>query len=388
MNAEKAPVASIPTGESYELPVYARLPIEIVEGSGMNVRSKDGREFLDFYGGHAVAVLGYRNPKLLEALTEQAHKLFFQTNLVDVDIRREACRALADFSPAGLDQVFLVNSGAEANENALRLAFRITKRKRVVALDGAFHGRTAAAGACTYDSPKWYAFPRTPFDVTKLAVEDFDALDRELDQDVAAMILEPVQGQVGARDLSLEYLHRARELTRERGIFLIADEVQSGMGRTGRAFAFEHAGILPDVVTTAKGLAGGFPAGALITSRSVSGKLKAGDLGTTFGGGPMACALIKTVVHELERPGFLEHVARMGELLRERCRVGPVRSIQGRGLLCGLRLSRPTKEVLPELLARGILAGGSGDPDVMRIIPPLIVEPCHIDALAKALASI
>jgi acetylornithine/succinyldiaminopimelate/putrescine aminotransferase len=194
-----------------------------------------------------------------------------------------------------------------------------------------------------------------------------------------------VLGQAGARDLDLDYLRAARSLTRERGIVLVADEVQCGMGRTGLPFAGEHAGIVPDILTTAKGLAGGFPAGALVTTEAIASTLKAGDLGTTFGGGPMACALIVAVVRELQRPGFLEHVRAMGELLRERCRVGPVAAIQGRGLLTGLRLSRPSKDVLPELLGRGILAGGSGDPNVIRIMPPLIVQPPEIEALGRAL---
>lgn len=371
-----------------ELPVYDRLFVEIVEGHGVTVRTAEGKELLDFYGGHAVAVLGYRHPRLLAALKDQAERLFFQTNLVDVEIRREATSALAGFAPPGLDRVFLVNSGAEANENALRLAFRVTQKSRIICLDGAFHGRTAAAGACTYGSSKWYGFPRAPFDITRIPPEDVQALDRALAGDVAAVILEAVQGQIGARDLSVSYLQEVRRLTEDRGTLLIADEVQCGMGRTGVPFAIEHAGVLPDIITTAKGLAGGFPAGALITTEKIAASLKPGDLGTTFGGGPMASALIVAVISELARPGFLENVARLGDLLRSTCQVGPVKAIQGRGLLLGLRMSRPSKEVLPELLARGILAGGSGDPHVVRVMPPLIVEEQHIDTLRRALESI
>lgn len=371
-----------------ELPVYTRLPVEITEGEGVTVRTSDGHELLDFYGGHAVAALGYNHPRLVRTLHEQARKLFFQTNLVELEVRRRACDALARFAPAGLGRVFLVNSGAEANENALRLAFRLTGRSRVVCLDGAFHGRTAAAGACTYDAPKWYGFPRAPFDLTRVPPDDAGALEKALGDDVAALILEAVQGQAGARDLALPFLAAARRLTEQRGAILIADEVQCGMGRTGRAFAFEHAAIRPDIVTTAKGLAGGFPAGALLTSEQIASTLKPGDLGTTFGGGPMACALIAAVVEELSKPGFLEHVAAMGNLIRETCAVGPVKSIQGRGLLLGLRLSRPAKEVLPELLERGILAGGAGDPHVVRVMPALIVQPEHVAMLRRALESI
>ncbi len=371
-----------------ELPVYTRLPVEIVEGEGMNVLTSDGRELLDFYGGHAVAVLGYRNERLLRALTRQAEKLFFQTNLVDLEVRRLAAEKLSAFAPAGLDRVFFVNSGAEANENALRLAFRQGERSKVVCLEGAFHGRTAAAGACTAGSAKWYGFPRAPFDVVRIPVADEAALDRALDQNTAALILEAIQGQHGARDLDLEWLRAARRLCTERGVFLIADEVQCGMGRTGKPFAIEHAGVLPDAITTAKGLAGGFPAGAVITNAAVAATLKPGDLGTTFGGGPMACALMIEVVDALSAPGFLDHVARIGTLIRETCKVGPVQAIQGRGLLVGLRMARPAAEILPLLLSRGILAGGAGDPHIVRIMPPLTVEERHVDALRRALESL
>jgi acetylornithine/N-succinyldiaminopimelate aminotransferase len=373
---------------SFEAPVYARLPVTIAEGSGVNVRDEAGREYLDFYGGHAVAVLGYRHPRLLRVLEEQAARLFFQTNAVDLEIRRRACQRLALFAPAPLRRVFLVNSGAEANENALRLACRWTGRTQVVCLEGAFHGRTAAAGACTAGSAAWYGFPRTPFDVLRVPVDDEAALEAAIGPKTAALILEAVQGQAGARDLAPSFLQRARELTRRHGAFLIADEVQCGMGRTGTAFAIEAAGVVPDFLTTAKGVAGGFPASALLMPEELAARLAPGDLGTTFGGGPLACALITEVVDILSEPGFLEHVRAMGELIRTSCRVGPVVGVQGRGLLAGLRTSHPAAGILRELLQRGILAGGAADPYVVRLLPPLVVERAHIEALRTALAGI
>ncbi len=377
-----------PRPKSREFPVYARLPVEIVSGDGCTVRTADGRTLLDCYGGHAVALFGYRHPELLAALARQAEDLFFQTNLVDVPARRRLIERLADFAPPGLDRVFLVNSGAEANENALRLAFRATGRARVVALEGGFHGRTAAAAAVTDGSSKWYAFPSTPFPVTRIRVEDQSAAEDALTREVAALILEPIQGQQGARDLSAGYLGFLRELTRTRGIVLIADEVQCGLGRSGTRFAFEDAGIVPDVVTLAKGLAGGFPAAAVLARPELVDGLAPGDLGTTFGGGPMACVLAEAVVDLLERPGTLERVQEAGKRLADRCRTGPVTGIQGRGLLVGLRCDRPAGAILPELLARGILAGGAKDPAIVRIMPPLTLSDAEIDQLAGALADI
>jgi acetylornithine/succinyldiaminopimelate/putrescine aminotransferase len=371
-----------------EAAVYKRLGVELVDGNGCVVHTKDGRELIDFYGGHAVAILGYRHAGLLSALNAQATRLFFQTNLVDLDVRREAAADLTRLAPGDIDRAFFVNSGAEANENALRVAFRVTGRSRVICLEGGWHGRTAAASACTYDAAPWYGFPRTPFDVTRVSATDPKAMEAALDDTVAAVILEPVQGQSGARDLDLDFLRAVRALTRERGALLLADEVQCGLGRTGYNFAIEAAGVVPDLITVAKGLAGGFPAGALLMPQRIAAVLKPGDLGTTFGGGPMACALISVVAKALASPGFLEHVRAMGELLRATCKVGPVQRIQGRGLLTGLVLSRPTKDVIPELLERGIFVGGSGDAHTLRVMPPLIIEEAHVRKLAAVLAEI
>jgi acetylornithine/succinyldiaminopimelate/putrescine aminotransferase len=370
------------------LPVYAHTPVEPVRGEGVMVYTRDGRELIDFYGGHAVALLGYRHPRLVEALSRQAEALFFQSNAVPLSLRARAAERLVRFGPAELTRAFLVNSGAEANENALRLAFRHTGRTRVVALEGAFHGRTAAAAALTWKSERWYGFPRPPFDVTFVPRGDLKALEVALGPDVAALIIEPIQGQAGAVALGADYLAAARELTRAAGALLIFDEIQCGMGRTGHPFAAQAYGVAPDILTTAKGLAGGFPAGAVLASDAVAAGLSKGDLGTTFGGGPLACALIETVIDTIESGDLMSRVRTLSALIRETCQVGPVRSIQGDGFLLGLRTTRPAKGIVEELLGLGILAGTSGDPDVVRLLPPLVLEESHVAALAKALAEI
>jgi acetylornithine/succinyldiaminopimelate/putrescine aminotransferase len=370
------------------LPVYAHTPVEPVRGEGVLVHTRDGRTLIDFYGGHAVALLGYRHPRLVAALAHQAEELFFQSNSVPLAVRARAAERLVRFGPAGLTRAFLVNSGAEAVENALRLAFRHTGRSRVVALEGAFHGRTAAAAAVSHKAETWYGFPRAPFDVTFVPRGDLDALEAALTPDVAALIVEPIQGLGGAVALGAEYLAAARALTLRAGVALIFDEVQCGMGRTGHPFAAQAYGVTPDLLTTAKGMAGGFPTGAVLVSDALAAGLAKGDLGSTFGGGPLACALIEAVIDTLESEGLLARVRTLSALIRATCQVGPVQSIQGDGFLLGLRTSRPAREIVDELLAKGILAGTSGDPGIVRLLPPLILEESHVALLAGALAEI
>jgi acetylornithine/succinyldiaminopimelate/putrescine aminotransferase len=369
------------------LPVYPHYAIEPMRGEGMLLYTRDGRELIDFYGGHAVALLGYGHPRVLSALSEQAKTLFFQSNVVPLEVRASAARRLVEWGPEGLTRAFLVNSGAEANENALRLAFRHTGRDRVVAVEGAFHGRTAAAAAVTWGSAKWYGFPRAPFDVTWVPRGDLDALEKALDG-AAALIVEPIQGQAGAYDLGAPWLSAARDLARAAGAVLIFDEVQCGMGRSGRPFAAQLYGVTPDLLTTAKGLAGGFPAGAVLASDELSAGLREGDLGTTFGGGPLACALIEAVIGAIEEEGLLRRVREMSDRIRATCVTGPITEIQGEGLLLGLRTARPAKEIQAELIDHGILTGTSGDPHIVRLLPPLVLRETHVDALFAALREI
>jgi acetylornithine/N-succinyldiaminopimelate aminotransferase len=373
---------------AWTLPVYAQLDIEPIGGAGPWLELKDGRRILDLYGGHAVAALGYGHPRLVAALQGQVQRLTFQSNLLPLELRARACEALARFAPPGLERVFLVNSGAEANENALKLAFRTPGRTRVVAVEGGFHGRTAAAAAVTWGSEKWYGFPHKPFEVNFVSPQDPAALAQRVDGQTAAVIVEPVQGLAGAVDLPADFLAEARRVTREAGALLIFDEVQCGMGRTGRPFAADHYGITPDIITTAKGLAGGFPAGAVITTPELAQGLKIGELGTTFGGGPMACAAIEAVIATIRDEGLLENVRALSEQIRERCVVGPVTAIQGAGFLLGLVCSRPAAEIQAQLLERDILAGTSANPRVLRLLPPFILEPEHVARLAAALAEI
>lgn len=370
------------------MPVYRTVPMVPVRGEGVYLYDEEGHPWLDFYAGHAVALLGYGHPKLLNALAQQAGCLFFQSNAVPLPGRERAARRLLALAPAGLERVFFVNSGAEANENALRLALRATGRRRVVALEGAFHGRTAAAAAVTNGASRWYGFPSRPFEVTFVPFGDEQALAEAVTEEVAAVILEPVQGVAGARPVPAAFFEQARELTAARGALLIADEVQCGMGRTGYPFACQRYGVHPDLLTVGKGLAGGFPAAAVLARAEVAAAVGVGDLGSTFGGGPLACALLEAVLDALEEDGFLARVAQLGERLLREGKVGPVVEVSGLGLLLGLRTRPPAQEVLKALRQRYILAGESADPHVLRLLPPLVIEDQHVDRLLAALAEI
>ncbi len=370
------------------LDVYEQLPLRPVRGEGVRLFAADGASYLDFYGGHAVASLGYGHPALLAALDAQARALFFQSNAVPLEVRERAAAALVRFGPEGLSRVFFVNSGAEANENALRLAFLATRRPRVVAVEGAFHGRTAGAGAVTAGHERWSAFPAAPCEVRWVAFDDAAGIARAVDRDVAAVIVEPVQGVAGARALSRAFLAAARAATADSGALLIFDEVQCGMGRSGFPFAAQAHGILPDVLTTAKGLGGGFPVGALVVGEALAARVGRGGLGTTFGGGPLAMAMVEAVIAAIERDGLLERVRRLSARLQRECLVGPVTAAQGMGFLLGLRTAPPAKEVLAGLRTRGIVAGGSADPHVVRLLPPLVLEDAHVDELVAALGEI
>jgi acetylornithine/N-succinyldiaminopimelate aminotransferase len=374
---------------SYLAPVFAQYPLEVASAAGVWLTNSRGERVLDLYGGHAVAGLGYDHPGFTAALSAQAKLCNFQTNAVAMQVRERAAARLVRFSRLPLTSVFLVNSGAEANENALKIALRVTGRVRIVAIEGGFHGRTAAAGAVTFGArEKWYGFPRTPFDVGFLPRGDLAAISAEVTSATAAVIVEPVQGLAGAVDLGTPFLAALRARCDEVGALLIFDEVQSGVGRTGAPFAANLYQVVPDMLTTAKALGNGFPCAALLMSAAVTATLKPESLGTTFGGGPMACAAIEAVIEAIESQGLLERVRRTGAYIREHCIVGPVTGHQGAGLLVGLRTRRPAKEIQAELLECGILAGTASDPHILRLLPPYILEEEHVDMLRDALGDL
>lgn len=370
-------------------PVFAQFPLEVVDAAGVYLHTPDGRKVLDLYGGHAVAALGYGHPRWVAALSEQARTLCFQSNAVPLDVRRRAAAKLAKFCGLGLDTIFFVNSGAEANENALKLACKMTGGTQVVAVEGSFHGRTAAAGAVTWGAEKkWYGFPGKPFDVKFIKPDDIKQLGSLINDNTAAVIVEPVQGVAGAVDLPKEFLEALRFRCSENGSILIFDEVQCGVGRTGYPFAANMYGITPDIITTAKALGAGFPVSAMLVADHVATYMKTDSLGTTFGAGPMACAVVEAVIDIIESENLLENVRQRSAEIRSKCVVGPIVGTQGAGLLLGLRTTRPAKDIQAELLALDILTGTSADPNVLRILAPFVLESAHVEQLSAALKRI
>jgi acetylornithine/N-succinyldiaminopimelate aminotransferase len=384
--ASTSAIQALARQHDFLAPVFAHYPLEVAAAQGVWLTNGRGERVLDLYGGHAVAALGYAHPAWTAALAAQAASCQFQSNAVAMQVRATAARRLVRFSRLPFGSVFFVNSGAEANENALKVALRASGRPHVAAIEGAFHGRTAAAGAVTWGArDKWYGFPRTPFEVSFIPRADQAAIAAQVTRDTAAVIVEPVQGLAGAVDLGAPFLGALRARCDEVGALLIFDEVQCGMGRTGEPFAANLYGVRPDMLTTAKALGNGFPCAALMMSPQVAASLKPAALGTTFGGGPMACAAMLAVLAAIKEQRLLERVRRIGAYIRRTCIVGPVTAHQGAGLLVGLRTTRPASEIQAELLECGILAGTASDPNILRLLPAFILEEEHVDMLSGAL---
>ena len=371
-------------------PVFAQYPLPVVRGEGVWLYTKDGRRVLDLYGGHAVAALGYGHAGWTKALSDQAKAMNFQSNAVPMDVRVRAANKLIKFSKLPVESVFFVNSGAEANENALKMAFTMNPgRTEVVALEQSFHGRTAAAGALTWGAAKkWYGFPRTPFDVKFIPRRDAAAL-AQITTATAAVMVEPIQGVGGAFDLGADYLKALRKRCDETGAVLIFDEVQCGFGRCGEPFAANLYGVLPDMITSAKALGNGFPCSALLMMKKAADAVKLDALGTTFGGGPMADAAIEATIDAIESEDMLANVRRVSAYIRKTCIVGPITGHQGAGFLTGLISKVPAAQLQKALMnEHNILAGTSGDPNVLRLLPPFILKEAEVDLLAAALAKL
>jgi acetylornithine/succinyldiaminopimelate/putrescine aminotransferase len=371
------------------LPVYPPMPVRPVRGHGSWLVDEDGAEWLDAYGGHAVASTGHSHPDVVRAIAEQAGQLLFYSTAVPLPQREALAEKLAELCPEPLGRVFLCNSGAEANENALHLARRHTGRQTIVTVRGGWHGRTAATLACT-DGPRYEAAARragVPLS-RKVPFDDVAALTAAVDDTVAAVLVEPIQGFAGARDGSPQFLAAARRACDEHGAVLLFDEVQCGVGRCGAFAAAEAVGVTPDALTFAKGLAGGLPIGAVVATPALTESLAVGDLGSTFGGGPVPCAAALANIAVIEREGLIANAIAVGEHLARGARALGVRKVSGRGLLLGLHLGRPATEVQQALFARRILTGTATDPQVLRLLPPLCFSIREADLLLAGLREV
>jgi acetylornithine/N-succinyldiaminopimelate aminotransferase len=365
------------------LPVYARADVAFDKGEGVWLVTREGERYLDFGAGVAVNSLGHAHPRLVEALTGQAAKLWHTSNLYRIPEGERLARRLVETTFA--DVVFFSNSGAEALEASIKMARRYhsangqPERFRIVTFEGAFHGRTlatiAAGGQKKYlegFGPKVEGFDQVPFD-------DDKALEAAIGPDTGAILIEPIQGEGGVRAVPNERLRKLRRLCDEKGLLLLLDEVQTGIGRTGKLFAHEWSGVRPDIMAIAKGIGGGFPMGACLATTEAAKGMTIGSHGTTFGGNPLAMAVGNAVLDVVLAPGFLEHVQRMSLLLKQRLaelkdrHPAVIAEIRGEGLMLGLRLHVPNTDFVDAAFGQKLLTIAAGD-NVARLLPPLIVE--------------
>ena len=362
-----------------------RVPLTLHSGEGALLFDSNGKEYWDFYGGHAVTLLGQGHPRLVSAITEQAKTLTFMTTLADVPVRTKAAAALCGFT--GMPVAWFVNSGAEANEAALKIARKVTGRPVIVAMEHGFHGRTMGALGVTWGYRDQHAPAHGEVRFAKFG--DIESLSSMLDDRVAAVITEPVQGIAGIVEPPEGWLSEVAARTAKSGSLLICDEVQSGLGRAGHPLLSRAMGVTPDLVTVGKGLGGGFPVAALLLGSQLASTVKPGEHGTTFGGGPMACAAALATLQTISEEGLLEKVHALGVKMRERLSAVPgVVSVRGQGVWIGLVLDRPAKPVAAALLERRFLVGAASDPAVLRLCPPAVTPPYAIDALTDALTAV
>lgn len=375
--------------EQYQLKTYAKMPLAITHGEGIFVYDAEGNRYYDFYGGHAVALTGHCHPRVVQAIQTQAARLLFYSNVVYNDMRALYSQKLAQAAPAGFEQAFFCNSGTEANETALKIARRFTGKRDVIAMAEGFHGRTigslSVTGLGNYRQqvrPLLEGMHFAPFG-------DLDAVRAQCSDETAAIILEPIPSMAGIQVAEPAFYRGLRQLCDERGIVLIFDEVQTGFGRTGTLFAGEHWGVTPDLITAAKGIASGFPMGAVLVRKPIATTIGYSEQGTTFGGGPLACAAALATLEVILEEDLPARAAAMGAYLRQQTAEMPgLIAVRGLGLLLGLETALPAKAVQAGLFERGFLAGTSANPHVLRLMPPLTVEPAHIDALVTALGEV
>ena len=378
------------------IPVFNRYKIVLDHGEGVYVFDNNGRKYIDFLAGIAVNVLGHAYPPLVKTVAEQAGRMIHCSNLYYTQAQADAAEKLVRLS--GLGKAFFGNSGAEANEGAIKIAHKYAHAKdpeksQIITAWDSFHGRTLATLTAT-GQPKYHeGFGPLPEGFDYVHYGDIEELAKMMSAKTCAVMLETIQGEGGVHVPSDGYLKRVRELCDEHGALLIFDEIQCGMGRTGKLFAYEHFGVKPDIVTLAKGLAGGVPIGAFITTDEVASAFHAGDHGTTFGGNPLACAAANVVLDTVQKEGILGHVEKVGAYFREKLedfkRQYPklVKEVRGMGLLLGMELTCPGRDIVDACLAEGAIINCTAG-NVLRFVPPLIVKEVHIDELCRIMESV
>ncbi len=376
---------------------YGRYPVAVKSAKGTRLTDFAGKEYLDLLAGIAVCNLGHSHPDLVEVMRVQGEKLLHVSNLFYQEEQILLAEKLLSFT--GLDKVFLCNSGAEANEGAIKLARRYMQEVRgldayeIISLERSFHGRTLATLTATGQKAVKKGFGPLPSGFTTVPFHDLAALEQAIRPTTAAVILEVIQGEGGIRPLSDAYLQQVRSLCNARDILLIVDEIQSGMGRTGRFWAHEHAGITPDIFTVAKALANGLPAGAVVCSNEVAQAFGPGSHGTTFGGGAFVAAVATRVLEIIERDALIQHAEEMGAWLLGQCHAlkssmsDKITAVRGQGLMVGIELAFPGKPVWQQLLKRGFVVNLTQE-RVLRLLPPLVITQEELQTFLDGLQGI
>ena len=379
------------------VPCYGAGRIALVRGKGCRVWDADGKEYLDMLAGIAVTCLGHAHAAIAEALSEQALRLVHCSNKFIIPPQVELAEWLCARSFA--ERVFFTNSGTEAVEAALKLARRVAfdrgggcgDRFEIVSFEGSFHGRTYGGLSATAQSKYHHGFGPLLPGMVHLPFQDEAALEEAVGPRTAAVVLEPIQGEGGVRPFDISFLQLARRLCDERGSLLICDEIQTGMGRTGRLFAFEHVGIVPDIVTVAKALGGGVPIGAMLTTGALGDHLTMGIHGSTYGGNPLVCAAALAVCRTLEAEHLIEHAAKMGAYFRQQLeslceRFPQAVTVRGQGLMLGLGLAGGAPAMAKDLLDQGVIVNAVGE-HTIRLVPPLIVSEPEIDECVEKMST-
>lgn len=391
--------AIIEETEKYYLPVFGRYPMVMELGQGCRVWDNEGNEYVDAFAGIAVNSLGYNHPVLVKAISEQAAKLMHCSNLYYTEIQAKALRVVAEAT--GMDRIFFANCGAEGNEGAMKLArkYGVSKaptKYKIISADESFHGRTFDTLAAT--GHDYYHVGYGPLSPGHVLVPygDIKALEAQMDDDVCAVLLEPIQGEGGVHVPPVEYLQQVRALCDKHDALLIFDEVQTGVARTGKWFAYMHSGVKPDILTFAKGIGGGFPVAGFAVPERLAHVFKPGDHGGTFGGNPLACAAVYATLTTIKSEGLVDKVAEKGEYFKNELRKlqekypAKVTDVRGCGLMLGMEVAGEGKPIVESCLANNVIVNCTAG-NVIRIVPPLIISKEEIDivvaALDKALAA-
>ncbi|NOS62819.1 MAG: acetylornithine/succinylornithine family transaminase [Nitrosarchaeum sp.] len=369
--------------------LYQRFPVTIEKGVGSHVWDIDGKEYIDCMGGYGVAIVGHQNKRVVKAIKEQVDKIITVHSSLYNKTREEFLKTLIGLAPKGLTQVHLNNSGAEAIEAAIKFARKFTGKKGMVAMKGSYHGKSLGALSLTFNPKYKKAFEPLVEKVSFASFGDIESLRSTIDEDTAFVILEPIQGESGINVAPDGFLQEVRKVCDEKGILLIFDEIQAGLGRTGRLWACDHWNTAPDILCLAKGIAGGVPMGATLVRPDILASMSKGEHSSTFGGNPLSCAAGIATLQALTQDGLIENAEKMGKLFREgleklKEKHSIIREIRGKGLMIGVELKFEVKDILMNLMKEGILMLYSGR-NILRILPPLVISKEDITKVLQTL---